>query len=395
MRAGNAFNRSKMPSNSYDDCESNLIIKTFGKHTHNYYFANGSRIDRCPRRLTERVELGVDAGQRRPNLLEREHIGAQRLETIGNVGNGAGRQRERLAGRREASGVGQQRVGGGARRGERCQCCARLRRGIARRRLRPGSGQRLHFGDELRAIAFDARRQRRNLRGGSGILAPQQLVERRPLAVEHRKVEPIGGERVSLSLEQRLTGLQRFAARRPLGQTTLDVLQRHDKLDGGGRRRRVERLLLERGARRRQLVVAGAHRHAESRAKLAQHVAMPIVVLVVDAGLHRRVVDQQRPDLTLRLRIVECDARAFDLDQNASPSLHIVAQSFEQRRRLQIPQRLCVCACACVVMRERQSHTEKRIEPDNVAIHLHSRQLHAIELRHNRKRQPICFDRHV
>jgi hypothetical protein len=271
--------------------------------------AHLARLDRRPLLLAHQVERAPHVAERVPHAAQRLELLAHRLEPLARVG-GRRAELERLARRRQPLVLAVQRLERALGRRQRQQRVLRRRRRIVGDVARPLGDERAHFGVERRRVVAHALLQHRNVRLDRRLLAAQQLAERAPLALDHRKVEPVGGERVARAPQQLLAGVEALDARRPLRHLALGALQRDNERDGGRRRRRVERQRLERLARRRQLLVRAAHHAAEPRAKRAQRVAVPVVVLGVDLLLHLRVVDHNRTKLASRRRVVKRGARA-------------------------------------------------------------------------------------
>ena len=82
------------------------------------------------------------------------------------------------------------------------------------------------------------------------------------------------------------------------------------------------------------------HRVAELDTEATQDVALPGVVLGVDARLHLLVVDDAHAERLLRLRSVERGTRLLDLRKELLPMSEIFAETIKDVFRLQIPQRL-------------------------------------------------------
>lgn len=82
------------------------------------------------------------------------------------------------------------------------------------------------------------------------------------------------------------------------------------------------------------------HRIPELDAKTAEDIALPRVILSVDARLHLFVVDHAHAERFLRLGRVERRTRLLDLRQQLLPVRERVSESVEDVFCLKVPERL-------------------------------------------------------
>mmetsp|Transcript_3550 Transcript_3550/g.11019 ORF Transcript_3550/g.11019 Transcript_3550/m.11019 type:complete len:596 (+) Transcript_3550:9485-11272(+) len=292
-----------------------------------------------PRRLLHLVDAAPHRTQHVPHLLQTGQLLAQRLQRFAGARTRA-RQTQRQLGLLYAIAVALQTL---LSRGEHAQCLERVRVAqVAGHRLvtRPVGGQASHVLLDTLRFAGDLGLQNGNLRADRLLLARQHAAEHRPLALHHLQLEPVARKVVALLAQQSVAGTEAAHLLGPLVRACGQLLHADDDRDRVRCAARVHRLALERGAFARQQLHKVAHALAETRAERVQDVLVPVVVLVVDLGLHLVVADHHRAQTLLDLGGVHLVTGRLDLLQHLAPAVQVVAQAAVHRARLHVPQRL-------------------------------------------------------
>ena len=80
----------------------------------------------------------------------------------------------------------------------------------------------------------------------------------------------------------------------------------------------------------------------EGVAEVIQQLLMPSIVLVVNFRLNHPVVDDDRAEMLLSLRIIECLPSVFDVREHLLPNLYVVRKLLLNLFRINFPQRLVI-----------------------------------------------------